>query len=125
MTLLQEGLFMPNQNNSTTDLIRAWATERKLDTAGSSKQMLKLIEEVGEVASAIAKDNLFGIIDGIGDCYVVLTILAMQYGVPIETCIDSAYKEIKDRKGVLRNGVFIKEEPLTAPNPDCEDCKVK
>jgi hypothetical protein len=35
--------------------------------------------------------------------------MAMQLGVKIEDCIDSAYNEIKDRKGKLVNGVFIKE----------------
>jgi hypothetical protein len=49
------------------------------------------------------------IIDGIVDCVVVLTNLAELIGVPIESCIDAAYDEIKNRKGKMNNGTFVKE----------------
>ena len=48
-------------------------------------------------------------IDGIGDCVVVLTNLAELIGTPIEECIDKAYNEIKDRKGKMDNGTFKKD----------------
>ncbi len=35
--------------------------------------------------------------------------IAVQFGLTPEECIDHAWGEIKDRKGVMRNGVFIKE----------------
>ena len=47
--------------------------------------------------------------DGIGDAIVVLTILAAQLGIHVEDCIEAAWQEIKDRKGVMRDGVFVKE----------------
>jgi NTP pyrophosphatase (non-canonical NTP hydrolase) len=94
---------------NTTSKIRDWAIQRNLHVGDPARQMLKLVEEVGELASAIAKNNNELIIDSIGDIYVVLTILAMQYQLDIETCIEAAYKEIKDRKGKTVNGVFIKE----------------
>ena len=50
------------------------------------------------------------VIDAIGDMVVVLTILAEQRGVAIEDCMAAAWDEIKDRKGTLVNGIFIKEE---------------
>jgi hypothetical protein len=50
--------------------------------------------------------------DGIGDAVVVLTILAAQHGVTIEECIDAAWDEIKDRKGRMIDGVFVKESDL-------------
>jgi hypothetical protein len=71
--------------------------------------MVKLMEEVGELASGIAKGNEALVKDSIGDCAVVLTILAAQSGLTMQECIDGAYEEIKDRKGVMRDGVFIKE----------------
>jgi hypothetical protein len=49
-------------------------------------------------------------LDSIGDCVVVLTILAAQNGLQIEDCIAQAYDEIKERKGVMKDGVFVKEE---------------
>jgi NTP pyrophosphatase (non-canonical NTP hydrolase) len=97
---------------TTTDKIRLWAIDRNLNNGDPAKQMLKLVEELGELASGMAKNNKDVIIDSFGDIYVVLTILAMQHGINIEHCIDSAYDEIKDRKGKLVNGVFIKEGDL-------------
>lgn len=98
--------------NKLTYLISQWATERKLDEAQPEKQMLKLIEEVGELAQGLAKANLDQVIDSIGDVYVVLTILAMQMDLDIKECIEQAYEEIKNRKGKTVNGVFIKESDL-------------
>lgn len=92
--------------------IKEWATERKLDEAQTEKQMLKLIEEVGELAQGLAKATLDQVIDSIGDVYVVLTILAMQMDLDIKECIELAYEEIENRKGKTVNVVFIKEEDL-------------
>jgi NTP pyrophosphatase (non-canonical NTP hydrolase) len=94
----------------TFDLITKWAHDRNLINGSTPHaQMLKMTEEVGELASAIAKNKLPEAKDAIGDCVVVLTILAGQLGLDIQDCIDSAYNEIKDRKGRMVNGVFIKE----------------
>ena len=49
------------------------------------------------------------VIDGIGDCVVVLTNLAELQGVSIEACIDAAYQEIKNRKGKMVNGTYKKD----------------
>jgi NTP pyrophosphatase (non-canonical NTP hydrolase) len=97
---------------TTAQKIREWAKERNLDVADPAKQMVKLIEEVGELASGMSKLNYPLIKDSIGDAYVVLTILAMQYSMDIEFCIDTAWEEIKNRKGKTINGVFVKEGDL-------------
>ena len=95
---------------SQFDLIRDWADERGLYENGDPKtQALKLAEEVGETCRAILKEDTPEIIDGIGDCVVVLTNLAELTGTPIEACIDRAYNEIKDRKGKMDNGTFKKD----------------
>ena len=49
------------------------------------------------------------IIDGIGDCVVVLVNLAELVGEPLEKCIEQAYFEIKNRKGKMINGTFKKD----------------
>lgn len=95
-----------------TTKIEMWATERGLDEAQPEKQMLKLVEEVGEIAEGLAKGNTDLVIDSIGDSYVVLTILAMQMDLDIRDCIAAAYHEISDRKGKMVNGMFVKEEDL-------------
>jgi len=98
--------------SSTTTKIRDWAIDRGLHAGDPTKQMVKLIEEIGELAAGIARQDKEKITDSIGDAYVVLTILAMQYQMDIEQCIQAAYEEIKNRKGKLINGVFVKESDL-------------
>ena len=92
------------------DLIREWAEERGLYDDGDVKtQALKLTEEVGETCRAILKNDTPEIIDGIGDCVVVLTNLAELMGVSIEECTAAAYEEIRNRKGKMVNGTFKKD----------------
>ena len=92
-------------------LIQNWALDRSL-IGGSTPnaQMLKLMEEVGELAGGVCKDKADVIKDSIGDVFVVLTIIAAQMGWSIEECVQAAYAEIKDRKGRMVQGVFVKEE---------------
>ena len=68
------------------------------------------MEETGELAAGLARNDHMEVMDAIGDIVVVLTILAEQLNVDIETCVDAAWNEIKDRKGRLVNGIFIKEQ---------------
>ena len=92
------------------DLIREWADERGLYENGDTKtQALKLVEEVGETCRAILKEDFEEVIDGIGDCVVVLVNLAELQGVSIEACIAAAYEEIKGRKGKMANGTYVKQ----------------
>ena len=93
------------------DLIRTWAEERGLYDKGDTKtQFTKLVEETGELAQAILKKDDAEFADAIGDMVVVLTNLAHLGGVTIEECIDSAYNEIKNRKGKMSNGTFVKND---------------
>jgi len=92
------------------DLIRDWAEQRGLYAKGDTKtQTLKLMEEAGEICRAVLKNDHDQVIDGIGDCVVVLTNLAELINVPIEDCIAIAYDEIKGRKGKMVNGTFKKD----------------
>ncbi|MFS0562596.1 MazG-like family protein [Terribacillus sp. 179-K 1B1 HS] len=100
-----------------TEKIKQWAIDRNLHTANPDKQMLKLFEELGELAEGMAKDRPEQVKDSIGDIYVVLTILSTQLGIDIEDCIAIAYDEIKDRKGRMIDGVFVKEADLLKEEP--------
>ena len=168
--------------------IEQWAEERNLMQGSTpQKQMLKLMEEFGELCAGIAK-NKPEIVnkDSIGDCTVVLIILSRQLGLgseynfatlkerfempqrfttelccldfavhygnlalsigmvdsfqlgispasitfdlircygsllaichslklDVQDCLQHAYNQIKDRKGKMINGVFVKEEDL-------------
>jgi len=90
--------------------IREWAEQRGLYEKGDAKtQLIKLQEEMGELAKATLENDKPEIIDAIGDMVVVLTNLAHLNEVHIETCISAAYNEIKDRKGKMNNGTFVKD----------------
>lgn len=151
--------------------IEQWAEDRNLIKGCEPvDQAMKLISEFGELADAIAKDSVHDIKDGIGDVFVVLTIMCRQIGEEItldydeinwlygdkklvnsltrdiynfsddascdahffnanaldnilggldflaegcgftlQECVEHAYSEIKDRKGIMHNGTFIKE----------------
>lgn len=92
--------------------ILEWAKNKNLDKADCKAQMLKLVEESGELAEGIAKDRPEQIKDSLGDVFVVLTILAEQLNFNLTDCVEYAYNQIKDRKGKMINGVFVKEEDL-------------
>ena len=99
------------QKTSTKNNVLEWAKKRDLiHEENTPKQLIKLQEEVGELCSAYLKGNKAEQIDAIGDIRVVLTILAEQLNLDIDTCFDIAYNEIKNRKGVTKNGTFIREK---------------
>ncbi len=90
--------------------IRDWAEERGIYEKGDIKtQTLKAVDEMGELSRAILSNNKSEIQDGIGDVIVVLTNLAHLSGLKVEDCINSAYQEIKDRKGKMIDSNFVKE----------------
>ena len=99
------------QEKSLFDNIRAWGFEKGILSKGNVKtQLIKLYEETGELSEAVLKEDQLEIIDAIGDIVIVLTNLAELTGNNIETCIQSAYDEVANRKGTMTNGTFVKNE---------------
>lgn len=112
-------------------LIVGWGLDRNIiQDSNLSSQLLKLQEELDELEEAILAQDKNAIRDAIGDMTVVLTLMAEIYGKDhepesyvegfpdddhvtwLEDCVEGAYDEIKDRKGKLINGVFVKEIDL-------------
>ena len=87
-----------------------WANDRGIIANSTSQiQGLKLVSEMGELCDNLAKGR--DVKDDIGDCLVVLTIIANMQGTTIDECQQVAWNDIKDRKGFLNEaGIFIKEE---------------
>ena len=106
--------YIHEENDMTTEKkVIAWAEARNLIKGSTPQnQMVKLMEEVGELAAAIARNNREEIKDAIGDAQVVLAIIAAMYKESSSECYNSAYEVIKDRKGRMIAGVFVKEEDL-------------
>ena len=87
-----------------------WANDKNLIKKDNGlRQFIKTVEEIGEVARALLKNDKHELIDGIGDVLVTLIILAKQHDLDITSCLDTAYKEIKDRTGKTVDGTFIKD----------------
>ncbi len=92
--------------------VKEWALDRNLvDGSDAKNQFHKLIQECGELSDSICKKKDPS--DDIGDIMVVLIIMCQQLGVDLENCLYVAYQDIKDRKGMMIDGVFVKESDLT------------
>ena len=99
-----------NTMENIEEQIISWAEERKLtDNRNFSSQMIKLMEEVGELSGAIARNDNSEQVDAIGDIQVVLIILCKQLGIDYKQSLQSAYNTIKNRKGKTINGIFVKD----------------
>jgi NTP pyrophosphatase (non-canonical NTP hydrolase) len=88
-----------------------WAEARKIiPNSTPATQLLKLMSELGELSDATIKDDLENIKDGVGDVMVCLINYCALQDINLVSCMESAYREIQDRKGtLLTNGVFVKE----------------
>ena len=88
--------------------IVGWHRDRNLIDGSTDKdQYLKLIQEAGELSDNICKGR--DISDDIGDMIVVLLNIAERNNVTLEECLEQAWNDIKDRKGKMVDGIFIKE----------------
>ncbi len=91
--------------------IEQWAEDRNLINGSDAKnQFHKLIQECGELSDSICKQKDAS--DDVGDIFVVLVILCKQLNLDFERCVQIAYDDIKDRKGKMIDGVFVKESDL-------------
>lgn len=92
-------------------LVIEWGNQRGLlQERYATRQMLKVTEEIGELAGALAKRKETEIVDAIGDSFVTLIILSSQLGFDPAQCLNFAYDQIAERKGETVDGVFIKKE---------------
>ena len=92
--------------------VEQWAKDKGLDQADPKAQFLKVAEEFGEIASAMARSNDELFKDSVGDVIVTLIILSMQKGTNVQECLELAYNEIKGRTGKMVDGVFVKSSDL-------------
>jgi NTP pyrophosphatase (non-canonical NTP hydrolase) len=88
-----------------------WHRDRNLIDGSTDKdQVLKLMQELGELSDNVCLAN--DLRDDIGDMLVVLINIAERNGVSIQECLQVAYNDIKDRKGKMIDGIFVKETSL-------------
>jgi len=89
--------------------VEQWHYDRNLiDGATDKDQVLKLLQELGELSDNVCKGN--DIRDDIGDMLVVMINILARNKLTLEECLNVAYNDIKDRKGKMVDGIFVKEE---------------
>lgn len=85
-----------------------WHHDRNLIEGSSDKdQFCKLMQEAGELSDNICKGK--DVSDDIGDMIVVLLNIAERNGLSLRDCLAKAWDDIKDRKGRMVDGIFVKE----------------
>lgn len=127
---------VPNQLSK----IAQWHKDRNLiDGSTNNAQFVKLFEELIELYAtlnpekdsddiAVSIINMVGcmlknnrinqapagkdIKDDVGDINVVLMNMIEREGFTMQQCLETAWHDIKDRKGQMINGVFVKEADL-------------
>jgi NTP pyrophosphatase (non-canonical NTP hydrolase) len=89
--------------------VEQWHNDRNLiDGATDKDQVLKLLQELGELSDNVCKGN--DIRDDIGDMLVVMINILARNNLSLDECLEVAYNDIKDRKGKMIDGIFVKEE---------------
>jgi len=98
--------------------IKQWGIDRNLigptGQATPETQVSKLREEVDEIAEEVEKRDRDALRLEIGDAFVVLCQIAAMWNMTVEECAEAAWHKIKDRKGMMLGGKFVKEENLNA-----------
>jgi|TARA_R110002110_G_scaffold254482_3_gene470392 NTP pyrophosphatase (non-canonical NTP hydrolase) len=91
------------------DNVVGWHHDRNLIEGSTDKdQTLKLLQELGELSDSVCKGN--DIRDDIGDMLVVMINIIERNNLTLEDCLEKAWDDIKDRKGRMIDGIFVKSE---------------
>lgn len=92
------------------EIIRWSESRRIIPNATPASQLLKLFEEAGELAAAVARGKTEAAKDAVGDVMVCLINACALLDIDLVSCMALAYDEIKDRRGTMtKDGVFVKE----------------
>ena len=97
------------------EAIIQWAEDRNMikpDRLTGLAQLAKVTEELGELSAGINKNDEDKTKDSLGDIMVTLIILAQDLNFDLLDCLNKAYNVIKDRKGKVIDGSYIKESDL-------------
>ena len=104
----KKGCWKKNHLDTLISKVVLWHRARNLIDGSSDKdQVLKLSQELGELSDSVCKGK--DIRDDIGDMLVVMLNIVERNGLSLSECLDKAYDDIKDRKGKMVDGIFVKE----------------
>ena len=96
--------------DETTARVWGWFTDHNL--SDPVMQTVKMLEEAGEIAHEISRGHYdtHEMVDALGDTMVTIIGLCHHLGITPAEALTTAYNEIKDRKGKVIDGSFVKEE---------------
>ena len=84
-------------------------TEQQYSPSGLTTLLCNIAIAIGDLSGNIgprtSKRNILEINQ-------YLQVISSRYGTTLEACLELAWNEIKDRKGKMIDGVFVKEEDL-------------
>ena len=94
--------------NNLIEKVIQWHRDRNLiDGSDDKSQVLKLLQELGELSDSVCKDE--DIQDDIGDMLAVMINICERNNVTLDDCLTTAYRDIEHRTGRMVDGVFVKE----------------
>lgn len=73
---------------------------------------LGLSASIGRVQAFAARERPLDMSIELNTTLVALASVAEKYGLDLRSCVKDSYDEIKDRKGEMRGGIFVKEQDL-------------
>lgn len=90
-------------------LVWDWFEERNLQDP--TMQLVKVNEEIGEICHELSRGRFKSdeMVDAIGDSFVTLIGMCHHLDIDPRSALEEAYEVIKDRKGKVVNGSFVKE----------------
>jgi len=112
-----EPMYLDYDINDLTIRINSWFNEKGLKDP--IMQYAKLNEEVGEIAHELTRGNKDNdeMKDAIGDTFVTLVGMAHHLGLDLSECINMAYQTIRNRKGKVVEGSFVKDDETKNAEP--------
>lgn len=107
-----KGERIRRKEKTMDDLVKKvwkWFDEKGLDDP--VMQTVKALEELGETASEVARHHYDTpeMVDALGDTLVTIIGLCHHLNIDPAHALSTAYNEIKNRKGEVINGSFVKE----------------
>jgi NTP pyrophosphatase (non-canonical NTP hydrolase) len=103
--------------------VRNWGAMRGIGNAEFQQQYQRFLQEAVEIHDAYINNDHNELVDAIGDTIVTLINLAKTVNLDAEDCLDQAFNVIELRKGLTRNGSFIRYGKLSPEDKDICDEK--
>ena len=105
-------VILNKQTNSKFDFIPlAYALHGREEIYTWIEKITKKFASISEKINYTGKHNRFLCYD-FGYALFCLMMIAQVFGFCLQECVQAAWDEIKDRKGRMIDGVFVKEEDL-------------